>query len=141
MVMLFVTRRGGYRGYEEGAGVLDPLGGGALRSPHAAISGLAPSAAHEGWGQETRATSPQLFTSRAYQRNLRDLRGMHKRYHILIHLADNFIQSNVLTTFFRGDLTYSLCFSVAVIPCLLYQLVLNHQCVDYLFTSDFPENV
>lgn len=44
---------------------------------------------------------------------------------------------------FSEEVTYllmSLCFSIAVIPCLLYQLVLNHQCV-YLFTSDFPENV
>lgn len=88
MVMLFMSRQGGYRGDEERAGVLDPMGGGALRSPHAAISGLAPSAAHEGWGQETRATSPQLLTSRAYQRNLGDLRG---RTQTISHL--NYIYS------------------------------------------------
>ncbi len=44
---------------------------------------------------------------------------------------------------FSEEVTYllmSLCFSIADIPCLLYQLVLNHQCLD-LFTSDFPENV
>ncbi len=45
MVMLFVMGRGGYRGDKEGARVLDPMGGGALRSPRAAITGLAPSAA------------------------------------------------------------------------------------------------
>lgn len=66
MVMLFVMGRGGYRGDEEGAGVLDPKGGGALRSPRAAIAALAPSAAHEAWSQETGATRPQLLTSRAY---------------------------------------------------------------------------
>lgn len=129
MVMLFVMGRGGYRGDKEGARVLDPMGGGAPRSPCAAITGLAPSAVHEGWSQKTGATSPQLFTSRASQRNLRDLRN--RILDFKLHLADDFMQSNLLTSFFRGDLLTSLCFSIADIPCLLYQLVLNHQCLSF----------
>ncbi len=100
MVMLFVMGRGGYRGDKEGASVLDPMGGGAPRSPCAAITGLAPSAAHEGWSQKTGATSPQLFTSRASQRNLRDLRN--RILDFKLHLVDDFMQSNLLTSFFRG---------------------------------------
>jgi len=93
---------GGYRGDEERAGVLDPMGGGALRSPHAAIGGLAPSAAHEGWGQETRATSPQLLTSRAYQRNLGDLRGHTQKishFNYIYSFSSNFSEETLLTYF------------------------------------------
>lgn len=54
-----------------------------------------------------------------------------------IHLADDFIQSK---HFSEDTLLTDVSFvSVAVIPFLLEQLVLNHQCVDYLFTSHFPE--
>lgn len=50
MVILFVAGWANYLGDEKGAGVLNPVRGGALLSPHAAIRGFTPSTAHESWG-------------------------------------------------------------------------------------------
>lgn len=93
--MLFVTRQAFfYRGDEEGAGVLDPVGLGASRSPGAPVAGPAPSTSHEDRSQKTRAARPQLLTSRPDHRKLGDLepRTNHITLQItFIHLAHGFI--------------------------------------------------
>lgn len=66
MVILFAAGWANYLGDEGGAGVLDPVRGGAPRRPRAAIRSLTPSTSHEARSKKTGATGPQLFTARTY---------------------------------------------------------------------------